>query len=124
MPKNRFAAAEVVRLPLTEGDWIEVKAELSFQEARRLTGTMIRSIKGGTEMGIEYAAYGQAFLETYLVDWNFKGTDDKPVTLSSSSIANLDPATADEIEEAIKVYQAERNAPKAVTPPTTETVTS
>ena len=100
MGKRRFVSAAVVRLPLTDDDWIEVKERLSYGEQQRLTGTAVgRAGNGG--VGINFADYEIEKLLVWLVDWSLRDEDDKPVKLCRSAIEALDPETASEIDEAI-----------------------
>lgn len=126
MPRLRFVTPNTVRLDLTEGDWIEVKEQLTYAEQQRLSGAMLRTVKtaaGDNEMGVDFARYAVLRLQMYLTDWSFKGEDDKPVPLSPASIENLSQDAADEINGAIDRYLQEREAGKA-TPPSSKSGTS
>jgi len=107
MSRNRFVSPEVVRLELSDGDWIEVKKRLGIAAQKRIESAMIRGVQGSdiqrganprdVELRLDTTAAYIAKLKAYLLDWSFKGADDKPVRVSDSAIENLDPDTADEI---------------------------
>ena len=120
--RNRFVSPDTKRLDLSDGDWCEVKEQLTYKEQQQLSGAMLRSIKGAEgdqEMGIDFGRYAVLRLKTWLVDWSFRDANDKPVPVSPAAIENLDPDAAAEIGEAIDKHIAERQASKA-TPATTE----
>lgn len=117
MPRNRFVQPAVVRLDLSDGDWVEVKEQITYGEAQRLTGSMLRTRvsrdDGANEVGVDYARFSVLKLQTWLTDWSFRDEQDKPVPLSPAAIENLDPATAEEIDAAINVHLAKRQEGKA-----------
>jgi hypothetical protein len=124
--KFRFVTPDTRRLELSEGDWIEVKEQLTYAEQQRLSGAMLRTVKtaaGDNEMGVDFARYAVLRLQMYLTDWSFKGEDDKPVALSPAAIENLSQEAAEEINGAIDTYLQEREAGKA-TPPSSPNGTS
>lgn len=116
--RNRFVTAEEpVRLPLSDGDWVEVKPRLSYGESQRLNSAVLRSVKGvsgDNEVGIDYARFNILRLETWLVEWSFRDARDKPVAVTRAAIENLDPQTAEEIDQALAAH-IEAQAKKAPT---------
>jgi hypothetical protein len=122
MPKFRFVTPAVVRLPLSESDWCEIKEQLTYAEQQRLSGAMLRTVKtaaGDNEMGVDFARYAVLRLQMYLTDWSFKDEADKPVALSPAAIENLSQDAAAEINDALDAYLQEREAGKA-TPPSSK----
>lgn len=127
MGKNRFVTAEEpLRLPLSDGDWVEVKPRLSYGEQQRLNSAVLRSVRGergDNEVGIDYARFNILRLETWLVEWSLRDTKDKPVPVSRAAIENLDPDTAEEIDRAlaehIEAQQKKARATSDSSPPET-----
>jgi len=116
MPKLRFITPATARLDLSDGDWVEIKEQINYGEAQRLSGAMLRTVKtaaGDNEVGVDFARYAVLKLQTWLVDWSFRDEADKPVPLSPAAIENLDPEAAEAINDAIDKHLAERNAGKA-----------
>jgi hypothetical protein len=116
MPKLRFIVPNTKRLDLSDGDWVEIKEQIGYGEAQRLSGAMLRTVKtaaGDNEVGVDFARYAVLKLQTWLVDWSFRDEADKPVPLSPAAIENLDPEAAEAINDAIDAHLAERNAGKA-----------
>lgn len=114
--RNRFVSPEIKRLDLSEGDWVEIKARLSYREEQELAGAMIRATRGDgdeREVSVNVARYAILKLITYLQEWSFRDEQDKPVPLSPSAIENLDPDTAEEIDEAINAHVEALKASKA-----------
>ena len=115
--RNRFVTPETVRLDLSDGDWIEVKERLDYAENQRLYGRMVHSLKDdddGRELGLDLARFNIARLETCIVDWSFRGADDKPVPVSRNAIEHLDPDTAQEIDQAIEGHLVNLAAKKVL----------
>ena len=106
---NRFVKPEVVRLDISDGDWIEAKKELSAGEHKEMFAKSIKQMGGvmGEDPTWDMDAVVLSFskVETYLVDWSLAEEDGKgvvtPVEISPESIRALNQPTFDEIEEAI-----------------------
>ncbi len=107
---NRFVKPDVVRVDISEGDWIEIKKQLTVGEEKQVSAKSIRQMGGrlGEEdarWDIDPAVFAFARVEAYLVDWSFAEEDDdgnlKPVELTAESIRALDEASFNEIDEAI-----------------------
>ena len=118
MGRYRFVKPEVVRLDLSDGDWIEIKARLSYYDRQKLIGAGVRSVgatKSGTdEWGMDMERVGPERLMLWLVDWSFRDEKDKPMAVTMDNIKNLDPDTADEITAAINKHTEAIEAEKKV----------
>jgi len=116
MPNNWFVQPAVVRLDLGDGQWAEIKEQITYGEAQRLSGAMLRTVKtaaGDNEVGVDFARYAVLKLQTWLVDWSLRDEADKPVPLSPAAIENLTPEAAEALNAAIDAHVAERAAGKA-----------
>ena len=133
MSRNRFVEPEVVRLELTEGDWVEVKKELTYGEEQRLAGAAMTSMNiqsdsdraktrtedgEGVRVNLENERYAILRLYTWLVDWSFENAVGKRVKVSREAIANLGADTAHEIDEALSAHIAKREEAKNAATPT------
>jgi hypothetical protein len=106
MPKYRFVEPDIVRLPLSDGDWIEVKRELTAGEQRKLFGGMVRDYdKESGRPLLDPERVGRTRLSAYLLDWSFVDRQGKPVALNESAIDNLDVDTYAEINKALDVHE-------------------
>lgn len=117
MSRVRFQKLTVVRLPLSEGDWVEVRERLSGVEKKRMSASAFQSLTQGKEedkpqIGVDFAILTVARTKAYLVDWNFKDENDKPVKFSEDAIDALDEDTLKEIETALDKHIAEQDAKK------------
>lgn len=120
MPKFRFVQPAVVRLDIGDGDWVEIKEQISYGEDQKLTGLLMQTMRPGSvavdqEVGMNYAAWAVEKLSTWLVDWSLRDADDKPVPVSKPAIENLTPEAAEAINAAINAYLAKRQEGKAPT---------
>jgi hypothetical protein len=113
-----FVKPGVARLDLPdlgEGQWIEIKEQITYAEQQRLFGSMIRTMKtsqGENEMGVDLARSSILKLVTWVVDWSARDEDDKPVPLTPDAIENLTPDVAKVIEDAIDAHNARREEGK------------
>ena len=111
---NRFVMPEAVRLPLSDGDWIEVKRRLNVAERRSITS---RAAKGGvstdsTRVFVDANEMEFAKVEAWVLDWSFVGADEKPVKFSPEAIRALDPDSFTEITDAIDAHEKAEEAAK------------
>ena len=104
----RFVEPAVVRLALTDGDWIEVKRDLTTGEQRTMFAAM-RTRGGPGEMPVlDPAMVGSARLLAYVVAWSFRDKQDRPVPVSAGALDQLDTRTSLELREALDAHEAAR----------------
>jgi hypothetical protein len=126
MSRYRFVEPEIVRLDLSDGDWIEVKKELNVGEARKVADRSQRAVTNSEtgESVVDSDLNSVALLEAYLVGWSFvdkRGTQTKP---TAATIRALDQPTFLEIVQALgvhvgKVREAQQADPIAAEPAAT-----
>lgn len=107
MGRNRFQTPDIVRLPLSDDDWVEVKKRLSGGEARRMSAAAFTDVSPGNgdgKIGVNFATLSLARLKFYLVDWSFTDANDKPRKLTPDAIEALDEDTMKEIEDALDAH--------------------
>lgn len=110
MKTCRFQNADVDRLPLSDGDWVEVKHRLSGGEAKRMSTAAFRDMQRPSapgeqpRVGVDFAALSLARTKAYLTDWSFRDAKDKPVKVTPESIEALDEETLKEIEDALDAH--------------------
>lgn len=102
----RFVTPEIVRLPLSEGDWIEVKKRLTVGEARTATTSFIGKFHGDGSRTPNPEMLGMGWVFAYLVRWSFRDANDLPVSVSLDALKSLDLDSYREIEEAIEAHEA------------------
>lgn len=108
----RFVSTETTRIDLSDGQWIEVKQELSAGEEKRYRAAGLKRMsqrKGDNDefqndVEIDFAAMALARVVTYLVDWSAKGPNGKAMPCTKDAIAQLDTASFDEIDLAIQQH--------------------
>lgn len=123
MSKNRFVSPVVVRLPLSEDDWVEVKERLSFGEAQALNAAGLTRASTGPANGhaptaddfgleIDMARWAVERVYAWLVDWSFRDAEGRPVKLSRDAVRALDSETAQEIQDALDRHVAAQEEAK------------
>jgi hypothetical protein len=116
MGRNRFVQPDIVRLTLSDGDYIDIKKELNAGETRRVFARLVKDMEAGEKVKLEPEKVGLTKLQEYLVAWSFVDNDGRPVDLTEGAIDNLDQDTYREIADAIEAHEtkitAEREARK------------
>jgi hypothetical protein len=133
MARNRFPQPDVVRLPLSDGDWIEIKKQLTIGEEKDVVTLAIRSVgvdsEGRNKLQHDYQLTPFAKAVVYLVSWSLWNADG-PVKLHDdqkkrlSQLRALDRESWDEITTAIDKHEEEYEESKKSLAATTETTTS
>jgi hypothetical protein len=108
--RNRFVKPKTISVPISDGDTIQIKRELTVGERKRMFAAGLKQMSAGGEgedpkFDIDPVEMSFAKVQEYLVDWSFEEEDDKgdviPVELSDDAIRNMDQETFEEIETAI-----------------------
>lgn len=116
-----FVAPETVRLDLPEGEWIEVKKELTKGERDKINAMLIKEVRQDGRMTPDFEMMSKAEVLGYLVDWSLKNGDEKiPVETDAdrlSAINNMTEDGFDYISKAVKTHveklEAEKPSKKA-----------
>jgi hypothetical protein len=119
MGRNRFVQPDIVRLNLSDGDYIDIKKELNAGETRRVFGRLVKDMRAGEAVMLEPEQVGLTKISEYVVGWSFTDADGRPVDVSEGANNNLDQETYKEIADAIDAHEAkitaEREARKNAT---------
>jgi hypothetical protein len=131
---RRIHAREYVKIPLSLGDWIEVKKRLTAGEARAIMAHMItrdptNGHAGPTALGapaappahrVDVMKVGVAKIVVYLADWSFTDEHDQPIDIKDKDpdyvIGALDAIDFDaytEVLNAVEAHEAEMDAARA-----------
>jgi len=125
--RDRFVRPKVVRVEISDGDWIEIKKELTVGERKRMFAAGLKQMQTGPnkdpKFDIDPVEMSFAKVKEYLVDWSFVEPlkedepegDVSPVELTEASIRNLDEATFEEIEDAIDAHIEKQEKEKKAT---------
>lgn len=89
MGRSRVVKPEIVRLALSDGDWIDVKRELNAGEYQGFIESVSMPREFGEKPLVNQGAVGPNRLLLYLVGWSFTGIDDAPLPYDASMPANL-----------------------------------
>jgi hypothetical protein len=116
MGRCRVVIPDAVRVPLSDGDWIEVKKRLNSGEQRAMFERMyISGIDG--RLRVNPIQQGIAKATAYLLDWSICGLDGKVIGIADKSIAtvtaaldSLEPDTTAEIVTAINAHEEAMDA--------------
>jgi hypothetical protein len=115
MRRCRVVAPEEVRLPLSDGDYVDVKKVLNAGEYRKLLYDQFKDGEGAT-VRIDHAKVGIAKLLAYILGWSFVGFNetplpyapDQPEEIRRATLDNLDQDTYRELLAAINAHETEQ----------------
>jgi hypothetical protein len=100
----RFVQGDVVRLALSGGEWVDVKAELNAGEARHMFSASCKDVHAGERVTLDLEKVGLTKILEYVVGWSLLGTDDRPEPVSESAIVGLDQDTYVELEALVEAH--------------------
>ena len=105
MSRSRFVTPSIVRLPLSDGDWVDVRRELNTGEQRALFGKIARDMVPGETMKLDPEQVGYAKVMAYLLAWSLVDDAGQPVVMTPAAVNNLQPDSFREIREAIDAHE-------------------
>lgn len=109
----RFVSPETVRITLKNGDWIEVKKELTVGDEKRLLSSGFKRASPGSEqIEVDWFTRSIARVEIYLTGWSAVDDKGRPVAITRDAIETLSSEDFDVIDDAIKTHQAAVDAEK------------
>jgi len=113
MGRLRFVQPDIVRLGLSDNDFIDVKRELTAGEQRSIFTTLVKEMKVGEQAMLDPKLVGLTKILAYLVAWSFVDSDGRPVPVSESAVNNLDVDSYSEIEKMIDAHDAAMETARA-----------
>jgi hypothetical protein len=113
MSRCRFVHPEVTRLPLSDGDFLDVKKRLTAGEERLVFTRQIRAQGLGDKAQLDFDQVGKSKLVAYIVGWSLTDENGAPVPFSESALDNLDPDSFAEIRNAVDAHETAVTAERA-----------
>lgn len=115
MPRPRGVRYDVVRLDLTDGDWIDVKKTLTVGEERDIASLAVRGYGRDGKVDIDAGKLSFLTAAHYLVNWSLLDLQGRamvwPANLSIDKkidiLRTLDAPTMREIEAALDTHRTE-----------------
>lgn len=115
MARCRFVTPHVIRLPLSDGDWLDVKRELNAGETLRVWTNLVKEFKPGERPTLRPELVGRTKILEYVVGWSLVDAKGEPVAFTSAALDGLDTdsyaeivAVIDTHDEEVEKAQAER----------------
>jgi hypothetical protein len=109
---RRIRRPEVVRLEISQGDWLLVKKHLTAGEQRAIFRRMMR--EGITSDRVDPVRVGWAKMVGYLLDWSIEDADGQPVVIRDKSEedigAALDALDVDSFREILAAIDTHEEA--------------
>jgi len=105
MGRFRFVEPAIDRLPLSDGDYLDVKRELTTGEQRAMFVDMRRRFAPGETPMLDPMQVGIARLLAYVVAWSLVDKDNRPVPVSAGAIDQLHPDEFNEMRVALDDHE-------------------
>lgn len=115
MGRNRFVSPRIVRLDLSDGDYLDVKYELTAGEERKSMATMVKRLEAGQAAELDPEKVELATIAGYVVGWSFTNGTGDPIPVTESAILHLTSETFTEVYQAIAAHEQRVVAEKKVT---------
>lgn len=112
---------ESVRLPLGNGDWVEVRKYLTAGDTRRMYWRMMRRGAGGAEK-MDPLLVSVSKIAAYVLAWSVTDADDRPIDLDGpeaeatilSVLDAMDPDRYRELSTAIEAHESATDEEKKI----------
>lgn len=105
MSRLRFVHPIVVRLALSDGDFVDIKNELTAGEERASYARMTKVLEAGCRPQLDPEQVELATLVAYVVNWSFTDQAGSPVPVTESALKQLDADTFKELYTAIETHE-------------------
>ena len=117
-----FVTPSTVKLDLGDGDWLEVKQELTAGELKAMRTASFTYMAGKADdgngakrtdadgaddvkVGVDWRTLSVARLMAYVVDWNAKDGQGRPVAWSRNAVEQLSMADFERLEKALNEHE-------------------
>jgi len=100
--RRAFVTPATVKLELSEGDWIEIKAELTYGEQLHLQD-MSSHMDADDKYHLDVSDFYINRITAWVVEWSFEDEDGR-VNVTTDSVKALRGEIAGEINEALTKY--------------------
>jgi hypothetical protein len=105
-----FVQPESDRIALSDGQWLEVKRELTAGEQRQAQTGYLKEARVGERPIVDYERYGKVKILAYITAWSLKGFDGQSEPFNETALDMLDMDHYLEIERAIDAHEARVSA--------------
>lgn len=107
-----FIEPGTVRLDLGDGDWIEVKRELSAGELKAMRTSSFTYMQGQSgasaddevKIGVDWRRLAVARILSYVIDWNAKDAQGRPVPFSRAAVEQLSVTDFERLEATLNTH--------------------
>lgn len=105
----RGVRAAIVRLPLSGGDWIDVKHQLTAGDEVDLSiGSLTRDPEHPGEYQPDLKKRHVARTLAYAVGWSLADLEGQPIPLTETALYDLDVATLNEVRAAVAAHHEQQ----------------
>lgn len=104
MPRCPIVRPEVVRVPLTEGDFLDLKKQLNTGEYRAMLTAQFREPNAGDRAVINLEQMGFSKVLAYVVGWSFIDFNNQPLQFSADALRSIHPNVFAEILAAVEAH--------------------
>jgi hypothetical protein len=103
---------EPIEVQLSYGDWLQLRANLDYQERENLASSPFKSMRTVDEPGqdkqteyrLDLATFNIAKIKAWVVDWSFRDKKGNHLDVTEPNIGHLTDETAKEVLEAVDAH--------------------
>lgn len=106
MPRCPIVRPEVVRVPLTDGDFLDLKKQLNTGEYRSMLTAQFKDVQAGSRAVINLEQMGLSKVLAYVVGWSFVDLEGKPLPFSVDTLNACEPDVFTDILAAVEAHEA------------------
>ncbi len=108
MPRCPIVKPDVVRVSLSEGDFLDLKKRLNTGEYRTMVTAQYQTTSD--KLAINLEQMGLSKVMAYVVGWSFVNFDGQPLAFSEGAIRSMDPDVFREVLEAVDAHEDAQDA--------------
>jgi hypothetical protein len=105
MPRCPIVRPEVVRVPLADGDFLDLKKQLNTREYRSMLTAQFREPNAGDKAVINLEQMGVSKVLAYVVGWSFVDFDGHPLPFDASTLMSIHHDVFTEILAAVEAHE-------------------
>jgi hypothetical protein len=111
MAESWLVHPDLLRLSLSDGQFLDIKRELTFGEHRKMLAGQMKLVDGEYVRDLE--KIGVTLILAYVVAWSLVDRDGRPLPCDEATLVSLQPHRVEEIRRALDAHLEREEALRA-----------